>query len=92
MTLDPALSKLIRFRSHLHALENIEKQTASEITQVSDIRQRESMPNVEVSEWNKKTSPDSKFHGANMGPILGRQDPGGPHVDPIKFAIWVYSM
>ena len=32
--------------------------------------------------------PDSKVHGANMGPIWGRQDPGGPHVDPINFAIW----
>ena len=34
--------------------------------------------------------PDSKVHGASMGPILGRQDPGGPHVGPINFAIWVY--
>ena len=24
-----------------------------------------------------------------MGPIWGRQDPGGPHVGPINFAIWV---
>ena len=32
--------------------------------------------------------PDSKVHGANMGPIWGRQDPGGPHVGPINFAIW----
>ena len=24
--------------------------------------------------------PDSKVHGANMGPIWGRQDPCGPHV------------
>ena len=31
---------------------------------------------------------DSKVHGANMGPISGRQDPGGPHVGPINFAIW----
>ena len=23
-----------------------------------------------------------------MGPIWGRQDPGGPHVDPMNFAIW----
>ena len=23
--------------------------------------------------------PDSKVHGANIGPIWGRQDPGGPH-------------
>ena len=25
-----------------------------------------------------------------MGPIWGRQDPGGPHVGPMNFAIWVY--
>ena len=35
--------------------------------------------------WN---IPDSKVHGANMGPIWGRQDPGGPHVGPMNFAIW----
>ena len=23
-----------------------------------------------------------------MGPIWGRQDPGGPHVGPMNFAIW----
>ena len=33
-------------------------------------------------------NPDSKFHVANMGPIWGRQDPGGPHVGPMNFAIW----
>ena len=33
--------------------------------------------------------PDSKVHGANMGPIWGRQDPGGSHVGPMNFAIWV---
>ena len=31
------------------------------------------------------TTPDSKVYGANMGPIWGRQDPGGPHVGPMKF-------
>ena len=25
-----------------------------------------------------------------MGPIWGRQDPGGPHVGPMDFVIWVY--
>ena len=25
-----------------------------------------------------------------MGPIWGRQDPGGPHVGPMNFAIWDY--
>ena len=33
--------------------------------------------------------PNSKVHGANMGPIWGRQDPGGPHAGPMNFAIWV---
>ena len=32
--------------------------------------------------------PDSKVHGAIMGPIWGRQDPGGPHVGPMNLAIW----
>ena len=33
--------------------------------------------------------PDNKILGANMGPIWGRQDPGGLHVGPMNFAIWV---
>ena len=32
--------------------------------------------------------PDNKVHGANMGPIWGRQDSGGPHVGPMNFIIW----
>ena len=32
--------------------------------------------------------PDSKVPGTNMGPIWGRQDPGGPYVGPMNFAIW----
>ena len=32
-------------------------------------------------------NPDSKVHGAKMGPIWGRQDPGGPHVGPMNLAI-----
>ena len=35
-----------------------------------------------------QADPDSKVHGANMGPIWGRQDPGGSHVGPVNFAIW----
>ena len=37
----------------------------------------------------QETYPDSKVHGANMGLIWGWQDPGGPHVGPMNFAIWV---
>ena len=33
-------------------------------------------------------TPDSKVHGANMGPIWGRQDPGGPHVGPMNLVFW----
>ena len=33
---------------------------------------------------------DSKVHGANIEPIWGRQDPGGPYVDPMNLPIWVY--
>ena len=32
--------------------------------------------------------PDIKVHGTSMGPIWGRQDPGGRHVGPMDFAIW----
>ena len=28
------------------------------------------------------------IHGADMGPIWGRQDQGGPHVGSMNFAIW----
>ena len=50
---------------------------------------------VKGTEANIPTSvdihPESKVHGANMGPIWGRQDPGGPHVGPMTFAIWVFK-
>ena len=32
--------------------------------------------------------PGSENQGANMGPIWGRQDPCGPNVGPMNFAIW----
>ena len=35
--------------------------------------------------------PDSKVHGAHMGPIWGRQDPGGRHVGPMNFIIWALT-
>ena len=40
---------------------------------------------IAIPIWN---IPNSKVHGANMGPIWGRQDPGGPNVGPMNFAIW----
>ena len=43
-----------------------------------------------ISTCRKKEGniPDSKVHGANIGPIWSRQDSGGPHVGPMNFAIW----
>ena len=41
--------------------------------------------------WPRKYNwaiPDSKVYGANMGPIWALQDPGGPRVGPMYFAIW----
>ena len=38
----------------------------------------------------KRSNPDSKVHGANMGPTWDRQDPGGPDVGPMKIAIWAF--
>ena len=38
--------------------------------------------------WGINRHPDSKVHGANMRPIWGRQDPGGPHVGHMNLAIW----
>ena len=35
--------------------------------------------------------PDSKVHGANVGPTWGRQDPGGPHVGHMNLAIWGHA-
>ena len=35
--------------------------------------------------------PDSKVHGANVGHIWGRQDPGGPHIGHMNLAIGVHG-
>ena len=48
----------------------------------------------QIIHWNtcrKTAQPKSKAHGDNMGPIWGRQDPGGPHVGSMNFSIWECS-
>ena len=35
----------------------------------------------------KMNLPDSKIHEANVGPTWGHQDPGGPHVGHMNYAI-----
>ena len=47
---------------------------------------------MERCHWNENIQenyPDSKVHGANMGPLWGWQDPGGPLVGPMNLAIRV---
>ena len=43
---------------------------------------------TKIKPWVSYNNPDSKVPGANMEPIWGRQEPGGPHVGPMNFAIW----
>ena len=37
-------------------------------------------------------TPERKVYGANMGPTLDQQEPGGPHVGPMNLAIWDSSL
>ena len=37
--------------------------------------------------FDKKLAPDSRIHGANMGPTWVLSAPGGPHVGPMNLAI-----
>ena len=43
-----------------------------------------------LTHWDLVT-PDNKVHGANMGPTLVLSTPDGPHVGPMKLAIWVVT-
>ena len=38
--------------------------------------------------YHTKLSLIARFMGPTWGSIWGRQDPGGPHVGPMNFAIW----
>ena len=41
-----------------------------------------------INDRQSDAIPDSKVHGANMGPTWGRQNTGGPRVGPMNLAIW----
>ena len=58
---------------------------------ISSIELYLSLNQLQPNEFRERlcNNPDSKVHGANMGPAWGRQDPGGPHVGHINLAIWV---
>ena len=42
--------------------------------------------------WKQVGHPDSKVDVANIGPMWGLQDPGGPHAGPMNFAIWAFMI
>ena len=42
--------------------------------------------------WLHDNIPRQQGSWANLGPIWGLQDPGGPHVGPMNFAIWIVSL
>ena len=46
---------------------------------------------IRLPPYGKQNNPDIMVHGTSMGPIWGRQNPGGPHVGPINFAILEHS-
>ena len=56
---------------------------------ISHLVSKPHLPGDELTNILVSKYPDSKVHGTNMGPIWGRQDPGGSHVGPMNFAIWV---
>ena len=41
--------------------------------------------------WKREICPDSKVHGANMGPTWVLSAPDGPHVGPMNLAIRVVA-
>ena len=60
---------------------------------VSDLRlYRRVQGRFVVSERSTENTMMASLIARFMGPTWGRQDPGGPHVGPMKFAIWDMQM
>ena len=49
-------------------------------------KEKHEFPPAKVNTLN---FPDSNIHGVKVGPIWGRQGPGGSHVGPTNLGIWV---
>ena len=75
---------IIRWKERWHLEESYHENAWHIICQIPSCYWIE----TQVTKTFDCTDPDSKVHGANMKPIWGRQDPGGPHVGPINFPIW----
>ena len=50
------------------------------------------MQSFDIAVIMDMNNPDSKVHEANMGPIWGCQDLGGPHVGPMNLSVWEAAM
>ena len=68
--------------------ERLILQNYQNVISVSIIINKKEMKVIGICSPPTPDVPDSKVHGANMGPIWCRQDPSGPHVGPMNFAIW----
>ena len=53
----------------------------------SEVEWRQSNISQAGSFWNEKHIPDSKVHGANMGPTWVMSAPDEPHISPMNLAI-----
>ena len=73
--------------SNRNASRNESVETGDESVETRD-ESIEAREKTQQSCYNNWHILDSKFHGANMGPIWGQQDPVGPHIGPMNFDIW----
>ena len=80
LTFTRTLSKKMANQIHIHNYHAMDNRSLLKLQQHAKVY-------LHVSR-----SPDSKVHGANMGPIWVRQDPGGPHICPMNFASWVVPL
>ena len=78
---------LRRHRAHYDVIVMIIDTLHIEASSPSSLHSGTVNRGIDLAMHCKSNIPDSKFQGANMGPIWGRQDPGGPHVGPMYLAI-----
>ena len=74
----------------IHVILESAKDTVNKVLKQNNVDQIIYMSNT--GEYTLQAFPDNKVHGANMGPMWGQQDPGGPHVAPMNFAIWEFVL
>ena len=71
---------------HYHTLTAFHKGTIYDISWMARIH----VPSLIARFMGPTSDPSGAGRTQNMGPIRGRQDPDGPHVGPMNFAVWAY--